>query len=67
MPLIWQLTTPTEPGWYWHQPTYSHPRIILIEKFDTMAGSVLYALIDGRSYPVMGGRWAGPLPEPAEA
>ena len=56
--LAWTTEPPKAPGWYWiHEPA-ARPRIVGVTSFDLP--------IDSWS-GWANARWAGPIPEPAEA
>lgn len=62
--LRWTTDQPTEPGWYWWQPTYSKPEVVFIQQIsDTWPLTCDRAGYDTSAMPRVG-RWAGPIPPP---
>lgn len=65
--MTWVKDTPRQPGYYWFQPTYSHPRVVEVQEWH--AGRMYYSLPGSNAYMRIEpgvGRWSGVIPEPRE-
>lgn len=62
--LTWSPEKPTVPGWYWWKGAVSGKVACLpVVEQD---GLLLAGLHNFHNVEVMGGEWAGPIPEPVE-